>query len=75
MGEVTGLRVPATTGPVAIPKATVTDASTCTPLKISEELQKHKTEMQSFTGHSMQSPRLNIHFISSLHLAIQVSPH
>lgn len=75
MGEVTGVRVPATTGSVDIPKARVIEASTYTPLKISEELQKHTTEMQSFTRHSMQSPRLNIHFISSLHFGIQVSPH
>lgn len=75
MGEVTGLRGPATTGPMAIPKAKVTETSTCVPLKISEELQKHRTEMQSFTTHSMQNPRLNIHFISSLHFGIQVSPH
>lgn len=75
MGEVTGLRVPATRSPVTIPKATEIGASACTPLETLEELQKHKTEIQSFIRYIMQSSRLNIHFILSLHFGIQVSPH
>lgn len=75
MGEGTGLRVPATRSPKTIPKVTEIGASACTPLETSEELQKHKTEIQSFVRYSMQSPQLNIHFIPSLHFGIQVSPH
>lgn len=75
MGEVTGLRVPATRSPLTIPKATEIGASACTHSRLQRSFKKHKTEIQSFIRYSMQSPRLNIHFIPSLHFGIQVSPH